>query len=254
MARELNKRGENKLDPGALLVLLAMADVADEHDIAYPSRATIAAWTGQGESTVRRHVLKLEERAFIIRLTERRRKETGLFVQDAWTLNVDGDGEPPDPKEVEDRIAEKARARQAKERRQGKGGDPALKMSGGPALKSSGSSAQNEHAANEYPVSKNPVRTGEPARAENGAGSPLAEAWRRFLERQDAEDPKRSRSWFHPIVVDGDRLVAPSRFARDWIRQHFATDLRLAGIDLDEIELLAGVIRPGGENGARQGR
>lgn len=257
LARRLNAAGDDRLEPGALLVLLAMADVADEYDIAYPSRQTVASWTGQSEKTVRRHVLILEARDLILRLTERRRRETGVFAQDAWTLNVDGDGEPPDPDEVDRRIEDKAHARRQK---QAKGSTtPAVKMTGGrrstPAVKKGVTSGQNGHASIEYPVS-DPVREGAHGRAPAGAGAPsdgsFASRWEQFLGGQQAENPGQARSWFEPVKVEGEGLVAPTRFHVDYLRTHLGHILRRNGIDLDEVPVsVAPVIRAKGSARAK---
>lgn len=52
---------------GAKFVLVALAEFADAEAMAYPSQATLASMTGQGERTVRGHLAYLEVAGFLKR-------------------------------------------------------------------------------------------------------------------------------------------------------------------------------------------
>ena len=242
-ARRLNAAGTESLDPGALLVLLALSDVADENHITYPSQATISAWTGQGERTVRRHMAALEASGLLIKLSERRRRDSGLFAQDAWCLNVDGAATPPTADQVDKTIKDKAVLSKAKRKRLAR--PPAAKMAAGdaasPAAKMATTSGQNGQPYIDEPVSGYTVR-GEGVCAPDGAPSPdgsVAALWHRFVTAERGVNPDRARAWFDPITIavagDGEGLCAPTAFHREWVRNHFSGHIRLAGIDIDAI-------------------
>lgn len=72
--------------PGSKLVLLCLANYADEDGYCWPSQATIAEETEQGERTVRRHIEALEARNLL--KTEKRRVANGIFASDRCFLNI----------------------------------------------------------------------------------------------------------------------------------------------------------------------
>lgn len=62
---------------GRKFVLLALANFADEDWACFPSIGKLAAWTSQGQKTVRDHLLALEEGGLIHR--ERQRRGDGML-------------------------------------------------------------------------------------------------------------------------------------------------------------------------------
>src|SRR5690606_24694259 len=81
--------------PGAKLVLLALANFANEHGVCWPSQETISELTSQGVRTVRRHLATLEEMGMIAR--QARIREDGTYASDAYHLLM-GDHGPNLPK------------------------------------------------------------------------------------------------------------------------------------------------------------
>lgn len=71
--------------PGAKLVLIALANYANEDGECWPSQATLAQWTEQGERTIRRHLIDLEQLGLI---TRKARTSSGNFTSDLILLNV----------------------------------------------------------------------------------------------------------------------------------------------------------------------
>lgn len=76
---------QNVGSSGAKFVLVALADKADEMHSCWPSQATLARMTDQGERTVRRHLADLEEAGFVTRSMQRRK---GVRSSDRYTLAV----------------------------------------------------------------------------------------------------------------------------------------------------------------------
>lgn len=73
----INAVGESDVKPsGRRYVLLCLADRADEKWSCYPSVKQIAAWTGQGDKTVRDHLDALERDGIISRVRSRRQDGT----------------------------------------------------------------------------------------------------------------------------------------------------------------------------------
>lgn len=73
-------------------VLVALADRANEDSICWPSHATIAADTGLGRSTVRKHVKLLADAGLLV--TEKRSTESGDSDSNRYRLTLGG--MPPD--------------------------------------------------------------------------------------------------------------------------------------------------------------
>lgn len=69
---------------GAKMVLLAIAQFADEHAVGFPGQATLSETTEQGVRTVRRHLDFLEKRGLLVR-TPRWRKD-GTRTSDLYQL------------------------------------------------------------------------------------------------------------------------------------------------------------------------
>ena len=71
--------------PGAKLVLIALANYANERNECWPSQATMAEWTEQSDRTIRTHLAALESMGLIHRQA---REVAGAFTSDLITLNV----------------------------------------------------------------------------------------------------------------------------------------------------------------------
>jgi hypothetical protein len=71
--------------PGAKLVLIALANYANDLGQCWPSQATMAMWTEQSERTIRAHLATLEAMGLIGR---QHRTEAGAFTSDLVTLNI----------------------------------------------------------------------------------------------------------------------------------------------------------------------
>lgn len=71
--------------PGAKLVLIALANYANDRGQCWPSQATLAMWTEQSERTIRTHLATLESMGLIIRQA---REVAGSFTSDLITLNL----------------------------------------------------------------------------------------------------------------------------------------------------------------------
>lgn len=74
------------LDQGSKLVLVALADKADEQHSCYPGQRLLAAMTCQGERTVRRHLERLESQGYIRR--RHRYREDGTRSSDRYVLPI----------------------------------------------------------------------------------------------------------------------------------------------------------------------
>jgi len=70
---------------GRKFVAMALADYADEGGSCYPSVAKLAAYTSQGEKTVRDHLNALEKDGFLTR--ERSRNNSGQLGQYRYKIN-----------------------------------------------------------------------------------------------------------------------------------------------------------------------
>lgn len=73
--------------PGRKLVLIGLAQFANEENEAWPSQQTIAKRTEQSERTVREHLSWLEENGFIS--SEKRTKPDGKKTSDLYVLNIE---------------------------------------------------------------------------------------------------------------------------------------------------------------------
>jgi DNA-binding transcriptional ArsR family regulator len=71
---------------GAKFVLVVLADFADEAGSCFPGQALLAERTGQGERTVRRQVIELEEAGLIAR--EHRYDREGQRTSDRYRLQM----------------------------------------------------------------------------------------------------------------------------------------------------------------------
>lgn len=72
--------------PGAKLVLIALANYANERNECWPSQATLAQWTEQSDRTIRTHLTDLESMGLIHRES---REVAGKFTSDIITLRLD---------------------------------------------------------------------------------------------------------------------------------------------------------------------
>lgn len=71
--------------PGAKLVLIALANYANDRNQCWPSQATLAMWTEQSDRTIRTHLAALESMGLIARQA---REVAGAFTTDLITLNL----------------------------------------------------------------------------------------------------------------------------------------------------------------------
>lgn len=71
--------------PGAKLVLIALANYANDLGQCWPSQATLAMWTEQSDRTIRTHLATLESMGLI---TRQARGAGGSFTTDLITLNM----------------------------------------------------------------------------------------------------------------------------------------------------------------------
>lgn len=71
--------------PGAKLVLIALANYANDRNQCWPSQATLAMWTEQSDRTIRTHLAALESMGLIARQA---REVAGAFTSDLITLNL----------------------------------------------------------------------------------------------------------------------------------------------------------------------
>lgn len=71
--------------PGAKLVLIALANYANDSGQCWPSQATLAMWTEQSDRTIRTHLATLESMGLI---TRQAREVAGAFASDLITLNM----------------------------------------------------------------------------------------------------------------------------------------------------------------------
>lgn len=75
------------------VVLLALADHADEHGMCWPSISLLVKRAHVGERTVQRALQSLEDGGFIAR--ERRQRENGSDTSNLYLLNMDGSQRKP---------------------------------------------------------------------------------------------------------------------------------------------------------------
>lgn len=71
--------------PGAKLVLIALANYANDRQECWPSQATLAQWTEQSDRTIRTHLAALEAMGLIHRQA---REMAGAFSSDLITLQI----------------------------------------------------------------------------------------------------------------------------------------------------------------------
>ncbi len=71
--------------PGAKLVLIALANYANDRNECWPSQATLAEWTEMSDRTIRTHLASLESMGMIHREA---RPMAGSFTSDLITLNL----------------------------------------------------------------------------------------------------------------------------------------------------------------------
>jgi hypothetical protein len=76
--------------PAAKLVLMALADTANDDGTCWPSKRTVAAKTGISERSVRDNIVRLAASGFI--RTEQRTRENGSQTSNLYILNLDGQG------------------------------------------------------------------------------------------------------------------------------------------------------------------
>ena len=88
---------EQEIPPNEKIVLLALADYADEQGSSYPSMLTICRKASMSESTVRRMLTKLEERGLLVR--EERRTTGGAQQSNIYRIvrNPPVNLTPPSP-------------------------------------------------------------------------------------------------------------------------------------------------------------
>jgi hypothetical protein len=72
--------------PGAKLVLIALANCADEAGLCFPGQKYLSKHTSQGVRTVRRHLDYLEMKGWIER--RERRRQDGTRTSDLFVLNM----------------------------------------------------------------------------------------------------------------------------------------------------------------------
>lgn len=72
--------------PGAKLVLIALANYANDRHECWPSQNTLAQWTEQSDRTIRTHLATLESMGLISRQS---REVAGCFTSDMITLHID---------------------------------------------------------------------------------------------------------------------------------------------------------------------
>lgn len=84
--RALNWAWEADLPTSQKFVLVALADMADEHESCFPGQERLARMVGGSVSTVRRAVKSLEESGYLNR--EPRRGSDGMRTSDRYRLNV----------------------------------------------------------------------------------------------------------------------------------------------------------------------
>jgi chromosomal replication initiation ATPase DnaA len=72
------------------------------------------------------------------------------------------------------------------------------------------------------PKDRNAVR-GE--QAVNPVQEPTEE-WQRIFF--NAVDPTKFKTWFAPLSYDGERLIAPSSFHKNWVEAHYAKEIEAA--------------------------
>jgi len=84
--RALNWAWEAELPTAQKFVLVALADMADEHESCFPGQERLARMVGGSVSTVRRAVKALEESGYIGR--QQRRGADGMRTSDRYRLNV----------------------------------------------------------------------------------------------------------------------------------------------------------------------
>lgn len=84
--KALNWAWEADLPTSQKFVLVALADMADEHESCYPGQERLARMVGGSVSTVRRAVKALEDAGYIGR--QQRRGADGMRTSDRYRLNV----------------------------------------------------------------------------------------------------------------------------------------------------------------------
>lgn len=135
--------------PGAKLVLMVLAEFADEAGYAYPSQATIAEVSEQGVSTVRRH-LDAMEGVFIVR-HERRRKD-GTRTSDGFQLLYAAPASAEERDEQPPKMSGRSTAQNERTNRSNRAQQPlkmsrpvptVLEPSGEPPVEPSGSSSSS---------------------------------------------------------------------------------------------------------------
>src|SRR5690606_21892293 len=121
--------------PGAKLVLLALANFANEQGLCWPSQATIAELTSQGVRTVRRHLATLEEMGLIAR--QARIREDGTYASDAYQLLMGDHGQnPPKAKSAAGQKGKRRTARSSPEAKSAVGRNRRRRKTTEPAAKS----------------------------------------------------------------------------------------------------------------------
>jgi hypothetical protein len=79
-AWKLPLRGNGKL------VLLALADQANDGGVCWPRQSTLAEKCGLGERALHKHLVELESGGYIVR--ERRHRRDGVRTSDLYTINL----------------------------------------------------------------------------------------------------------------------------------------------------------------------
>ena len=85
--RALNWAFEQHVNPAEKVILLAIADMANDENQAWPSNAYLMRRTGLSERTIRNHMRMLEHLDLLT--TEVRKRENGSQTSNLYTLAVD---------------------------------------------------------------------------------------------------------------------------------------------------------------------
>lgn len=157
--------------PGAKLVLLALANFANEQGLCWPSQATIAELTSQGVRTVRGHLATLEEMGLIAR--QARIREDGTYASDAYQLLMGDHGQnPPKAKSAAGQKGKRRTARSSPEAKSAAGRNRRRQKTTEPAAKSAAPTPPTE----EFEPPNEPGSGGAPPGGDE-AGESEAKSW-----------------------------------------------------------------------------
>lgn len=157
--------------PGAKLVLLALANFANEQGLCWPSQATIAELTSQGVRTVRGHLATLEEMGLIAR--QARIREDGTYASDAYQLLMGDHGQnPPKAKSADGQKGKRRTARSSPAAKSAAGRNRRRQKTTEPAAKSAAPTPPTE----EFEPPNEPGSGGAPPGGDE-AGESEAKSW-----------------------------------------------------------------------------